>query len=249
MDKQFFDDHFEDDNYDDYDDASARSRKSGKTFTKGFLTALAICMVAIGASVWTTVKNVRSYLYPDVELPLSSDTDCDISSETHSTLASYVVESDVPVNAEVSGVKKSDDNKVVFTYSPVSSKKIINEYSEDPVYNETLSDYRAHPAVDYKADIDDKVRTMGMGVVKKIYYDDLLGYVVVVEHSSNVESYYCGLAKTTFVQTGEVLNAGDFIGTVYSIPCETSLKPHVHVAVKENGVWVNPDKFMKSNEN
>ena len=104
-------------------------------------------------------------------------------------------------------------------------------------------------AEDYEADIDDKVRTMAMGVVKKIYYDNMLGNVVVIEHSSSVESYYCGLAKTTFVQQGEVLNAGDFIGTVYSIPCETSLKPHIHVAVKENGKWADPDKFMKSSDN
>ena len=248
MDKQFFDEYFDSESYDEQDD-TPHTKKDGKTFTKGFLTALAICLVAIGASVWTTVKNVHSYLYPDVELPISSDTDCDVNSDKSSALPSYVVESDVQVNAEVSGVKKSDDKKVVFTYTPVNGNQIITEYSEDPVYNETLGDYRAHPAIDYEADIDDKVRTMAMGVVKKIYYDNMLGNVVVIEHSSSVESYYCGLAKTTFVQQGEVLNAGDFIGTVYSIPCETSLKPHIHVAVKENGKWADPDKFMKSSDN
>ena len=162
MDKQFFDEYFDSESYDEQDD-TPHTKKDGKTFTKGFLTALAICLVAIGASVWTTVKNVHSYLYPDVELPISSDTDCDVNSDKSSALPSYVVESDVQVNAEVSGVKKSDDKKVVFTYTPVNGNQIITEYSEDPVYNETLGDYRAHPAIDYGADIDDKVRTMAMG--------------------------------------------------------------------------------------
>ena len=61
MDKKFFDEYFNsDEEYEEEEEE--RDKNSGKTFTKGFITALAICLVAIGASVWTTVKNVNSYL-------------------------------------------------------------------------------------------------------------------------------------------------------------------------------------------
>lgn len=264
MDKNFFNDYFDDEednendelNYDDeYEDEMRHNNKTnGKTFTKGFLTALAICVVAIGAAVWTTINNVNSYLNPDVKTEVASDTDRDSTKVEVSSQASYVVESEAQVNATV---KKEEDTvsgnhgsqRVVFTYTPVSGGKVICDYSENPVYNETLGDYRAHPAIDYAADVDTKVRCMGSGVVKDIYYDDMLGNVVVVEHSESVSSFYCGLAKTTLVQKGEVISAGDFVGTVYAIPAETSSQSHIHIAVKKDGEWISAEDFMKSNEN
>lgn len=262
MDKNFFNDYFDEDNQqnpeDEYEEDFEHNNKgNGKTFTKGFITALSICLVAIGAALWTTVNNVNSYLNPEVATYSESDTDNGDSSKTSSTVSYIVEEEEAQVNATVSGVKDDKKNeksekstdKVVFTSQPINNKQIIAEYSEAPVYNATLGDYRAHPGIDYEAEVDDKVRAMGSGVVKDIYYDDMLGTVVVVEHSDSVESYYCGLAQTTFVQMGEVVSAGDFVGTVYAIPCETADRAHVHVAVKENGKWVNPQKFMKGNEN
>ncbi len=258
MDKNFFNDYFDEDDEnnteDEYEEDYEHNNKgNGKTFTKGFITALSICLVAIGAALWTTVNNVNSYLNPDVATYSERNTDSDKSEKTSSAVSYVVEEEEAQVNATVSGVKddkKSDkktDKEVVFTSQPINNKNITQDYSEVPVYNATLGDYRAHTGIDYEAEVDDKVRTMGSGVVKDIYYDNMLGTVVVVEHSDSVESYYCGLAQTTFVQMGEVISAGDFVGTVYAIPCETAEQSHVHVAVKENGKWVNPHKFMKNN--
>ena len=258
MDKNFFNDYFDEDDEnnteDEYEEDYEHNNKgNGKTFTKGFITALSICLVAIGAALWTTVNNVNSYLNPDVATYSESNTDSDKSEKTSSAVSYVVEEEEAQVNATVSGVKddkKSDkktDKEVVFTSQPINNKNITQDYSEVPVYNATLGDYRAHTGIDYEAEVDDKVRTMGSGVVKDIYYDNMLGTVVVVEHSDSVESYYCGLAQTTFVQMGEVISAGDFVGTVYALPCETAEQSHVHVAVKENGKWVNPHKFMKNN--
>ncbi len=257
MDKNFFNDYFDenDQNEPDYEydsEEESRSNNNGKTFTKGFITALSICLVAIGAALWTTVNNVHSYLNPEITTYRDSDTDLDDTSSI-----TFIVDDDAQVNATVSGVKddkksvsseKKDEYKgtdqVVFTAKPIKNKSIINDYSEVPVYNTTLGDYRAHPGIDYAAEVDDKIRAMGKGVVKDIYQDNMLGTVVVIEHSKDVESYYCGLAQTTLVQMGEVVSAGDFVGTVYALPAETAEQSHVHVAVKEKGKWVNPNKFF-----
>ena len=245
MDKKFFDEYFNsDEEYEEEEEE--RDKNSGKTFTKGFITALAICLVAIGASVWTTVKNVNSYLNPQISITPTvserSETDNDVS----------FITDDTQVNATVSGVKKDTeslgDEKVVFTFEPNNHAEIIGQYSEDPVYNETLNDYRAHPGLDYSANIDDKVRVMCSGVVTDIYYDEMYGNTVVVKHSDTVESYYCGLAKTALVQKGEVIEAGTFVGTVYAIPCETADRAHIHIGVKENGKWIDPHKFMKNSD-
>ncbi len=244
MDKKFFDEYF--DNDEEYEEEEDRKDKSkGKTITKGFLTALAICLVAIGASVWTTVKNVNSYLNPQITITKTEDKDTDND-------VSFIVE-DTQVNANVSGVKKDSEDylndKVVFTFEPINHAKIINQYSEVPVFNTTLNDYRAHTGIDYEADVDDKVRAVCSGVVSNIYYDEMYGNTVVVKHSDTVESYYCGLARTALVQKGEVIEAGTFVGSVYAVPCETADKAHVHVGVKENGKWTDPQKFMRTGDN
>lgn len=237
MNKDFFDDYFDDDD----DMPEDEPPKKEKTFTKGFLTALGVCMVAIGAAVWTTVSSVNNYLNPAVSVYETSDSE--LAAELPVTSAS---DNDRRVNASVAASKpeRDTDEPVRFNCEPIKNHKVTAPFSETPVYNETLGDYRAHTGIDYEADIDDKVRAMGAGVVKDIYYDDLLGNVVEIEHSDSVCSYYCGLAKTTLVQKGEVVSAGDFVGTVYAIPGEAADHAHVHVAVKENGKWVDPRKFM-----
>ena len=236
--KDFFDEYFDDD--EDYREDEQAPKQKQKTLTKGFITALAVCLIAIGAAVWTTISSVSSYLEPPVTVHESHDTDDDEPAA--------VSENEARVNASVSGVKPDSDSEadkqVHFNCEPIRNKPIIQGFSETPVYNETLGDYRAHTGIDYEAEVDDKVRAMGQGVVKEIYYDDLLGNVVVISHSDSVDSYYCGLAKTTLVQAGEVVSAGDFVGTVYAIPGEAAESAHVHVAVKENGKWVDPKKYM-----
>ena len=237
--KDFFDDYFDDENEETEENEKVTAPK---LLTKGFLSALAVCLIAIGAALWTTIDNVRSYLNPTVTVERSSDSAMILPKEDTPS----VTASEAPVAANISKAesKTQKDKQVVFNCMPVKNKKLLKDYSETPVYNETLSDYRAHTGLDFEADIDDKVRVMGKGVVKDIYYDDLLGNVVVVEHSESVESYYCGLARTALVQVGDVVNAGDFVGTVYAIPGEAADRAHVHVEVKENGRYVDPRKFM-----
>lgn len=252
MDNNFFNECFGDENENEHDkeeeyeeELGHNNTSNGKTFTKGFLTALAICIVAVGAAIWTTFNNVSSYLNPEVKTYSAQDTDQDQPQNDTDSAVSYIVESDTQVNATAG--KPNDET--VFTFYPINSKIVLKDYSESLVYNETLGDYRAHPAVDYAADVDDKVRAMGSGTVKDIYSDDMLGNVVVIEHSKDVYSYYCGLAATALVQKGDAVTAGDFVGTVYAIPCETADKPHIHVAVKKDGKWINPAELMKNIEN
>lgn len=259
MDKENFDKYLDDsddlneafEEEEEYDDDEHSNKSGGKTFTRGFLTALAICIVAIGAAVWTTVSNVNTYLNPQVDTKSENSQDsADNDANSSDNSLSSIFPAEAQVAATVSGIKvqssvPEEDSVVSFVSLPINSE-IIQDYSETPVYNKTLKDYRAHPAIDYKASIDDKVKCMGNGTVCDIYYDEMLGNTVVIEHSDSIKSYYCGLAKTALVQVGDKVSGGDFIGTVYSTPCETAEKPHVHIAVTENGKWKNPQDYFKA---
>lgn len=259
MDKENFDKYLNDDGMEDNfendseyeDDYEHNNKNNGRTFTRGFLAALTICIVAIGAAVWTTINNVSTYLNPTIStetdsIQTNTDNDSTGESSENSALADAQVTASI-ITGSAAHTDTSDEaknDKVTFTAVPIKSA-IIQDYSEMPVYNETLKDYRAHPATDYAADVDDKVRCMGSGTVTNIYYDEMLGNVVEIEHSDSVKSYYCGLAKTTLVQVGDEVSGGDFVGTVYSIPCETAGKSHVHIAVTENGEWKNLQDYYK----
>ncbi len=243
---EYDDDEENDEDYDDYD-----GRHS--PLSRGFLAAMAVCVVAVGAAVWTTISSVNTYLSTEAG---TSDTEstASVSSQVSSVESTAQVAAvvsgetaDTDTDTDTDGSTDTDTSAPTFTVKPVNSE-IIEDYSETPVYNATLGDYRAHTGIDYAAEVGDKVRCMAKGVVTDIYYDDMMGYVVAVRHSGGVVSYYCGLSKTALVQVGDEVSAGDYVGTVHTIPCETAGSSHVHVAVQCDGEWVSPEVYMQGED-
>lgn len=122
---------------------------------------------------------------------------------------------------------------------PVSSGEILAPYAEVPVYSETMRDYRVHLGMDLKAERGETVKAAANGIVKDAYTDMLLGNILVVEHGS-VELHYCGLGETFLVKPGEVVSAGQDIGSVTAAPFESALEPHLHLEASENGQVIDP---------
>lgn len=74
--------------------------------------------------------------------------------------------------------------------------------------------------------------------------DPLMGMTIEILHHDDITSIYCGLDKKTSVKEGDSVQVGQAIGTVGDIPCEISLDPHLHFAMKVGGAWVDPLKTM-----
>ena len=123
---------------------------------------------------------------------------------------------------------------------PVASGEILTAYSDIPVYSETMRDYRVHYGADYAAQRGETVKAVANGIVKKAYTDMLYGNILVIEHGS-MEVRYCGLGETFLVDPGEVVRAGQDIGSVTAAPCESAMQPHLHMEVIENGTAVDPE--------
>ena len=64
------------------------------------------------------------------------------------------------------------------------------------LYTSTLKDWRAHTGVDFAAKAGDEVKSISSGTVTNVYQDDLLGKVIVVDHSG-IEAYYCGMDEVS----------------------------------------------------
>ena len=124
--------------------------------------------------------------------------------------------------------------------------KIIREYSpEIPVYCETMEDWRTHSGVDFAVKEDEEVLSVGKGKVSKVLVDSVYGYTVEVDYGDFI-ARYCGLEQGTCVGIDQLLNKGDSIGKVATVPCESKSGKHLHFEIIRNGDYADPIKTLKA---
>lgn len=126
---------------------------------------------------------------------------------------------------------------------PVGDGEILTAYSDIPVYSETMRDYRVHLGADYTAERGETVKAIANGIVKDAYTDMLLGNILVIEHG-DTEVRYCGLGETFLVDPGEVVRAGQDIGSVTAAPFESAMETHLHIEATENGTPIDPETLF-----
>lgn len=117
---------------------------------------------------------------------------------------------------------------------------------EMPVFSATLNEWRVHTGIDIQAEAGAEVYAAADGKVTNIYYDNYYGKAVEITHPDGIVSVYANLdGETINVKVGDSVNVGARIGKIG----ETSLteladEPHLHFAVKVNGVAVNPLDYI-----
>lgn len=109
------------------------------------------------------------------------------------------------------------------------------------VKSETLGVWKTHDGCDILCPLGTEVKSMSSGVIKEIDEDPLWGVTVIVEQDNGLEVHYCGLAKELTVKTGQTVQEGAVIGKT-SDTCQAEIvqQPHLHLAVKQGGKWIDP---------
>lgn len=225
-------------------------QKKGKNNSKGFYIALGVCLIAIGVAAWTTYDSVVNYASPGENTSSTAPTNNTVSgvfvSEAPSSTVSSHVSAPSSSASSVAPSSKAPAKKAsakVWTYSYPVGKDVLQKFSEDPVYCKTTQDWRAHTGVDFSAKEGDPVKAIADGKVEKTYVDDKYGSTTVIRHG-DVEAWYCGL-KDTKVKAGENVTSGQEIGTVGTVPLETSEASHLHLMIKQDGGYVDPLSILK----
>ncbi|MGN0478898.1 MAG: peptidoglycan DD-metalloendopeptidase family protein [Hominenteromicrobium sp.] len=126
---------------------------------------------------------------------------------------------------------------------PVGGDTVLTPFSEAPVYSETMRDYRAHMGADYAAEHGETVKAAANGIVRETYTDMLLGNTIVIEHGAYTFRY-CGLGETFLVDPGEVVSAGQDIGSVTAAPFESAMASHLHLEVIQDGKAIDPESLL-----
>ncbi len=125
---------------------------------------------------------------------------------------------------------------------------IIKPYSPDePVYSETMDDWRIHNGVDIACPLDTDIRSAERGVVKSVKYDINYGNTVTVE-SDEYTLIYSSLSAETIVSVGESISKGQLIGkSSDSCMIEICDEPHIHFEMKKNNLYVDPMEYIHFN--
>ena len=122
----------------------------------------------------------------------------------------------------------------------------VTVFSPDVLqYNETTDDWRTHNGVDIRAAAGTAVVAASAGTVLSVGQDDRLGVTVVIGHANGYETTYAGLLEQTVVEEGDVVAAGDPIGSVGNTTLtESALGAHLHFAVTQDGEAVDPAAYL-----
>ncbi len=239
----------------------------------GFYLAFAICLVAVGMAVFTTYTGLTGYITNDngdsqevtknVEDDLSAPVNNVVTGviendeeDTSETEAPKIIISETPptvVSTDPQATTSTEDALQTMLSvsdtltSPLTNFVISKPYSETAVYNKTLNHWKAHPALDLKAEPAEDVYAMVDGTVESVKEDSMLGYVVSVKSDNYIVSY-CGLGKNVAVNKGDTIKSGDLIGTVGAVPSEAMDDPHIHIEIKVNGKAIDPLTVINNNE-
>ena len=222
----------------------------------GFYTALSICLAAVGMAAYSTYK---TYSGSDVTEPTVAVvkqvtvTEATTKATEKPTEAPTTAKpTEAPTEPEETTPKETKTAlQTMLTVNtslsyPLDTAKVIQGYSEETVYNKTLNEWAAHPAVDFACEKGDSVYSVGEGEVVKDYKDDILGNTVTIKSETYTVSY-SGL-DVTKVKRGDTVKTGDVLGTAGTVPGEAMEENHIHVEIKVDGQYLDPLSLINNNE-
>jgi murein DD-endopeptidase MepM/ murein hydrolase activator NlpD len=224
--------------------------------SKGFYTAVAVCLVGAGAATWLAVDRTLSGIednnnrilqaetnvFPPLEEVEQKQPDIPKVSPPSSLPAMPPSLPEPPSEPEEpSKPVEAPPPSPALVYSLPLRGDVINQYSGgELVKNTTLGDWRTHDGVDIAAEKGADIYAAADATVTDIKQDPLWGTVLTLSHADGRISIYSGLEERLPVKVGDSVMAKQVIGKLEGVPCEMADGPHLHFAMKEGNTWLDP---------
>lgn len=228
---------------------------------KALFSVICLCIIALGLIVYfstqssvnnelvnepTTVRQLEEEPTSTTEVTevqhrvtIKEQTTEESVQNTDEGEQSDTTKADEPVTMELNDT--NTPYKSYYKY-PCEEASVLG-YSEELVKNETMGDYRAHTAVDFKGDKGSKVLAVNDGLVLSVGRDNLLGTVIEIDHGGRLVARYCGL-DTVNVSAGDYVTIGQVLGTLGDVPFESGSEGHLHFETRLDGKSVDPLDVM-----
>lgn len=203
---------------------------------KGYYMILSFCILAIGVGGYFFVSGAL-----DEEAAVQQTLSTPVEVEDPAEQETPAKPDDTQETPTVTTPEQTQPQSVL----PVSGD-VLQDYAMDHLtYHETTQDWRAHNGVDLSAQLGQEVKAARAGTVNAVYDDEYYGTTVVISHEGDYASYCSNLSADVSVQVGDVVAAGDVIGTVGETALiEAAAPAHIHFAVTYQGEPVNPATFF-----
>jgi len=98
-----------------------------------------------------------------------------------------------------------------------------------------------HPALDFAAPTGSEVVTVAAGEILSVYYDEIYGNVIMIDHFNEYATLYAHLA-TTFFESNNTVEKGETIALVGNTG--NSSAPHLHFEIMFDGSNVDPEDHI-----
>ncbi|MDR0304957.1 MAG: M23 family metallopeptidase [Chitinispirillales bacterium] len=98
-----------------------------------------------------------------------------------------------------------------------------------------------HEGIDFVSALRSPIRATADGIVKKVYFSDDLGNVVILKHSNDYESLYAH-CQEIIVKEGENVVQGETIAFVGN--SGNSKGAHLHYEVRKNDKTIDPEQLF-----
>lgn len=158
----------------------------------------------------------------------------------------WVEELPMPQDGDEAVDVSAEPMVMAISYSAPLSGGLLKPYSGgELVYCSTMGDWRVHEGMDISGEKGAEVRAAADGIVVDFVEDMLYGHTAVIQHDDGSMLYYCGLSSTPVVSSGLAVKAGDVIGFIGEVPCESGDGAHLHLAMMKDGAFVDPGQYIK----
>lgn len=237
---------------------STKDKPNNKNL-RALFSVICLCIIALGLIVYfSTQSNSNNEKVNEATTIAQTETtevqkrvtikESTTVEETSEKQTSETTTTEQTSTTEPVSMEQNDTNtpyKSFYKY-PCEEASILG-YTEELVKNETMGDYRAHTAVDFKGSTGSNVLAINDGLVLSVEKDSLLGTVIEIDHGGKLVAKYCGL-DTVNVSAGDYVTIGQALGTLGTVPFEAKSEGHLHFETKLDGQYVNPLDVMGKSE-
>lgn len=236
----------------------ATKDKSNNKNLRALFSVICLCIIALGLIVYFSTQSATNTQVNEATTVVQTQTTevqkrVTVKDTTTTTEKQTAQKTSETTTAKVTTTEKptmqQNDTNVPYKsfYKYPCEETVIAGYSEELVRNDTMNDYRAHTAVDFKCAKGAKVLSINDGLVLSVKNDNLLGKVVEIDHGGKLVARYCGL-DTVNISEGDYVTIGQTLGTLGTVPFEASGESHLHFETEVNGKAVNPLDVMGKSE-
>ena len=237
--------------------------KLEKFFTgKGYYIVLFLCASVIGVSAWmlmagnrTMIKKpeekIQGVFNPDrtetIILPPAEEKFEPVIRQTEPLEEEREAEDELIVeeeNPEEEPVQETVMELPSYIW-PVSGRLERVHDGKNLKFDETMQDWRSHEGIDILSTLGCPVEAVRAGTVLSCEKDGLYGITVKIDHGDGLVSVYANLQEPAAVSPGEYVEAGAVVGAVGDTAiCESSQSSHLHFAMEQNGMSVDPMLYL-----